>query len=462
MPYLQVSTQVQDSCAVEPIAGIAARLEARAAGYVKDNRLPGAAAGVVHGDALAWSAGVGLADIASRRPPDDTTLYRVASITKTFTGTAIMRLRDEGKLDLDDPIGKHVPEVGHLEGVTIRRLLSHESGLQSEPPDTDWRKVRYEGSTAKNLARAVELGTRVPPNTQHKYSNLGFQLLGEVVTRRSGTPYVDHVRQTILDPLGMSHSGFEPLPPDLAARRATGYGGRFVSDELSESATAPTVYAEGGLWSCVEDLARWISHQFRDDPTLREMQTPRYLVDEAWTEAFGLAWYAIRRGDVVWVQHSGALHGFRSNVCFDPKQRVGAIVLFNGVGDAATLAMDLAEIAREAVAAAPPRIVAPAPTPEGYRDLLGIYFDPDLGLTRRVEWRDGKLTIIDPALVAWRPTLAPTDVPDLFLIEPGVRESGENAVFNRLPDGRVASIFIAAGTWQRMDPVTSAERVTKR
>ena len=448
--------------AVESISSVHGRLDATAARYVKENRLPGAAVGVVHGDSLVWSAGIGFADVAGRRAPETTTLYRVASITKTFTGTAIMRLRDEGKLELDDSVGMHIPEVAHLEGVTIRRLLAHESGLQSEPPDTDWRRVRYEGSAAKNLARAAEIATRVPPNTQQKYSNLGFQLLGEVITRRAGIGYPDYVRRTILDPLGMRHSGFEPLPGSLAALRASGYGGRFVSDELGPSATAPSVYAEGGLWSCVEDLARWISYQFRDDPTLREMQRPRYLADEAWTEAFGLAWYALRRNELVWITHSGALHGFRSNICFDPKLQVGAIVLFNGLGDAATLSIELAGIAREAVAASPPRIDPPAPTPDAYRDLLGIYFDPELGLVRRVEWLDGKLTIIDPALPAWRPTLAGTADRDVFLIERGFRESGENAVFNRLSDGRVASVFIAAGTWQRMDPVATPRGAVRR
>jgi hypothetical protein len=203
----------------------------------------------------------------------------------------------------------------------------------------------------------------------------------------------------------------------------------------------------------VEDLARWVSYQFGDDPTLREMHRPRYLANAEWTEAFGIAWYAIRRGERIWVMHSGALHGFRTNVCFDAAHRVGAVVLLNGVGDAATLAIDLADIALAAAAAGAPAVEAPAPVPDRYRDLLGVYFDRDLGLMRRVEWRDGKLTIVDPELPAWRPTLAPTADPDVFLIEPGFRESGENALFKRLADGRVASVFIAAGTWQRLEPV---------
>ena len=443
---------------MEPVAGGASRLEASAATYIKDNRLPGAAVGVVHGDRLAWWAGIGFADIASRRPPELTTLYRIASITKTFTGTAIMRLRDAGKLRLDDPIGRHLPEVAHLEDVTIRRLLSHESGLQSEPPGTDWRQARYEGSVERNLARASELKTRVPPNSQHKYSNLGVQLLGEVVARRSGMPYVDYVRTQLLEPIGMTNTAFEPLPDALKKQCATGYGGRFVSDELALSATAPTIWAEGGLWSCVEDLGRWISYQFRDDPTLREMHRPRYLVDDDWTEAFGLAWYAVRRKDVIWVQHSGALHGFRSNVCFDPRHEVGAIALINGLADASLLAMDLGEIARDAVMAAAPKIEPPPPIPDAYRPLVGLYLDRELGLTRRVEWRDGTLVIIDPDLPQWRPTMVATGDPNVFLIEAGFRESGENAIFNRLPDGRVASIFIAAGTWVRLDPVAGATR----
>ena len=204
---------------VSPIADVVLKLEARAASFVKENRLPGAAVGVVHGDELVWSAGIGFADVASQRPTDDATLYRVASITKTFTGTAILQLRDEGLLHLDDPAVVYVPELrgasspfGDIETVTIRRILSHESGLVSEPPGTNWMTPTYEGVAERNLARVAEIGTRIPPNVQQKYSNLGYQLLGEIVARLSGLPYVEYVRASILDPLDMAGSVFEPLP----------------------------------------------------------------------------------------------------------------------------------------------------------------------------------------------------------------------------------------------------------
>lgn len=129
----------------EPIAAVTNTLEAKAASFVKEGRLPGAAVGVVHGDELAWFAGIGFADVAERRAPEPTTLFRIGSITKTVTGTAIMQLRDEGRLRLDDPAVVYLPELrdaaspfGPIETLTIRRMLSHESGLQGDPPGTDW------------------------------------------------------------------------------------------------------------------------------------------------------------------------------------------------------------------------------------------------------------------------------------------------------------------------------------
>ena len=455
-----------------PLEGVADKLEAAAASFVKEHRLPGAAVGIVHDDGLAWSAGIGFADVAARRAPQVSTLYRIASITKTFTGTAVMQLRDEGRLHLDDPAVEHLPELraasspfGRVETVTIRRLLSHESGLVGDPPGTDWTVPVYEGLVERNLDRVTQIGTRVPANTQQKYSNLGYQLLGEVVARVSGTSYPEYVRQRILEPLGMTGTAFEPLPEELLERRATGYAARFLSDELEPASIPPTVWAEGGLWSSVEDLARWISFQLREDAgprggaqvlagsTLKEMHIARYLGNEEWTEAWGVVWYAIRKDEVTWVQHSGGIHGFTTCACFDPKERVGAIALLNGVGDAEALAMELGKIARDAVVAAASPVEPPASMPEAYRPLLGIYVNPEQGLAVRLEWRDGKLVFVDPSEPTWHPTLAPTDDPDVFIVEPGVRESGEPATFRRTPDGRVASVHLASETHVRLEPV---------
>jgi CubicO group peptidase (beta-lactamase class C family) len=465
----------------EPVAGGAEQFEAKLASFVRDNRLYGAAAGVVHGAELVWSGGAGFADLAAGRPSGPDVLYRIASITKTFTGTAILQLRDAGKLDLDDPVVKWVPELADsaspetIGGVTIRRLLSHESGLLSEPPGTDWMALppSYEGVIARNLERVSEIFTAVPPNTQNKYCNLGYQLLGEIVSRVSQVPYPQYVAERILTPLQMSSTGFEPLDPAKAERCAVGYSGRAFSDELPVAPSSPPVWAEGGLWSSVTDLGRWLSFQIAAHPvrpgsdsevpdpqvlsaaTRKEMHKPRYLADDEWSTAWGISWYAVRKDDVTWVQHSGGLHGFTSNACFDRASRVGAIVLVNGEANAPALAMELAAKARELAEAAAPQLSAPTPTPEGLRPLLGLYARIDMSIVLRVEWRDGKLTLVAGDGPAETMPVEPDGEADSFVIGPGFRHSGEPLVFRRRPDGRVSSMRLgSSGTMVRLDPVT--------
>ena len=452
-----------------PASEPAAKYEATAASFVKEHRLPGAAVGVVHDGELAWAGGAGFADRASRRPSDPKSLYRIASITKTFTATAVMQLRDAGKLTLDDPAIAYLSELeavqsplAPIESLTIRRLLSHESGLQSEPPGTNWSDVLYEVDPGRTLARAAEIATRVPVHTQWKYSNLAYQLLGEIVSRVSGTSYPRYIRAKLLQPLGMTSTSLDPLPPRLRTRRATGYEPRFLSDELELAPEDTNVFgAEGGLWSCVEDLARWLSCQMADEPgivsreTLAEMHKPRYLVDEAWTQAWCIGWYARRREDVVWVMHSGGYYGFITNACFEPNEKVGAIALVNGIGNATELALQLGTIAREAVRDAAPAIEVPEPLPVEWQPFVGLYTTRHFGTVMRVEWLDGKLTVLDPDTPAWKPTLAPTDDPDVFEIEPGFRESGELARFERAEDGRVLSLFLAVARLERLEPATA-------
>jgi CubicO group peptidase (beta-lactamase class C family) len=461
-----------------PLAQGATEFEAKVAAFVRDNRLYGAAAGLVHGDELAWSGGTGLADLAGGRRSGPDVLYRIASITQTFTGTAIMQLRDAGTLDLDDQVVKWIPELSDsaspatIGTVTIRRLLSHESGLVSEPPGTDFlaSQPSYEGVAARNLERVTEIFTAVPPNSQLKYCNLGYQLLGEIVHRASGTAYPQYVADRILSPLGMSSTAFEPLPPELAGRRAVGYAGRAFSDELAVAPAMPQLWAEGGLWSTVEDLARWLSFQLAaheedhghgaaESPVLagatrREMHKPRYLSDEDWSSAWGITWYSVRKDDVTWVQHSGGLPGFTSNACFDRASKVGAIVLVNGSADASGLAMTLAAAGRGLAGSAAPEVRVPAPTPADLVPLLGLYAPADMSFLIRVEWRDGKLTLVDVAEQGEKVPVERGSQPGSFVVAPGYRQSGEPVKFRRRPDGAVVSLLFGGGSLLRLDPVS--------
>jgi CubicO group peptidase (beta-lactamase class C family) len=456
-----------------PVAAGAAVLEAKLASFVKDGRLPGAIAGVVHGNELAWCGAAGFADRSTRRPAQRETLYRIASITKTFTGTAIMRLRDAGLLDLDDPAVAYLPELRNavspfapIEAVTIRRMLSHESGLANEPPGTDWAVPVYQGIPSLTLARAADIVLKLPPNSTHKYSDVAYQLLGEIVTRVSGTAYDQYLRESVLDPLGMSATSFEPLADALLDRRATGYDWRGLTDELDLAPAISQVWAEGGLWSSLEDIAKWLSFQMsaHRDPvanspvltaaTLREMHKPRYLADDDWTVAWGISWCANRVDDVVWVQHSGGLPGFTSTACFDPRTQVGAVVLLNGTSNSVAIAHDLGSIARGLVLTVPPVIEMPAPAPAQYAPLLGAYARPGLlGWILRLEWRDGKLTFIAPEAPDWQLKLVPTTDPDVFTPEPGSDFAGEDVRFRRLVNGLVTSVHVMDCTFARLDPV---------
>ena len=152
---------------VDLVAAGSPQFEAALASFVTGNRLAGGVAGVVYGDELAWSAGAGFADQAARQASDPAMLYAIASITKTFTGTAIMQLRDAGRLDLDDPAVAWLPELRQaaspfspIETVTLRRMLSHESGLAAEPPGTDWAIPAYPGDPEQTLRRPARSPSR--------------------------------------------------------------------------------------------------------------------------------------------------------------------------------------------------------------------------------------------------------------------------------------------------------------
>ena len=235
------------------------------------------------------------------------------------------------------------------------------------------------------------------------------------------------------------------------------------------------VWAEGGLWSSAEDMARWILFQlggYGGDPdgdsgaavvldpaSLREMHRPRYLADDSWSRAWGISWCGFRKDDHVWIQHGGGLPGFTSILCFDPARRVGAVVLVNGTAPGLDIGYELAAIARAAMPE--PRLsgaVSAAP-PAGYLPLLGVYSRPHLGgWVIRLEWQAGDLVFVSPEAPGWKLALLPTADPDVFTVEPGSNLAGEDVVFRRLADGRVGSVLLVETSYARLDPAVGSER----
>ena len=199
-------------------------------------RVTGAAIGIVRDQELVWSLGFGYADLATDRVPDADTLFRCGSITKTLTATAIMQLRDEGKLAIDDPIARYIPEFRAVkarfsrpENVTIRRLLTHTSGLMGEGPNNGWENLEFP-PIEEMVAALGQAEIVIEPETQYKYSNLGFALLGEVISRVSGQRYCDYIQRNLLETLGMNGSGLS-LTDSMRPRMATGYTIRVLEGE---------------------------------------------------------------------------------------------------------------------------------------------------------------------------------------------------------------------------------------
>ena len=166
----------------------------------REKRLPSVSAAVLRDGELIWDNAVGVADVDAGHEATPDTQYRIGSITKTFTAAAIMQLRDAGKLDLEDTLDRHVEGAAHTP--TIRRLLSHASGLQRETQDDSWLTLRFAppDELLETLAQAEFV---LPAGARFHYSNLAFALLGIVVERVSGVPYQDYVREHLFEPIGL-------------------------------------------------------------------------------------------------------------------------------------------------------------------------------------------------------------------------------------------------------------------
>ena len=249
--------------------------------------------------------------------------YRIGSITKTMTAVLVMQARDEGLLDLDDPLSAHLGEIGYGE-VTVREALAHVSGMQSEPRGPWWERTR--GSDFAALVAANDGSGRVAgPGEWFHYSNLGYGLLGEVVARRLGGRWRDLVNDRLFRPLGMRSTSYLPRPGAQAGWSVDHFTGIRVHEPLTETgAMAPA----GQLWSTLADLVTWGQvlagghPQVISPATLEEMGRPV-------TPGYGLGLMLNVHPGGRLVGHDGSMPGFMASLHVDPDSGIGAVVLTN-------------------------------------------------------------------------------------------------------------------------------------
>jgi CubicO group peptidase (beta-lactamase class C family) len=361
-----------------------------------ERHLPSVVAGAVRDGMVIWADAVGLAEVESGEEATPDHQYRIASITKTFTAVAVMQLRDQGKLALDDPLDRHIP--GAARTPTLRALLGHASGLQREPAGRIWQTLEF--PSREQLVDGLEESEQVLESGAYRhYSNLGFSLLGEVVARVSGIEYERYVEERVLRPLGLQRTTWTPQAP-----AATGY---FVDAWTDTAVPEPVVEGRatasaGELWSTVHDLCRWAA--FLADPvnevlsadTVEEMQAFQTMTDlEQWTVGHGLALMLMRKGDRIYAGHSGAHLGFLSNVaCHRPTRTGAAVVTNSSAGLAVTaLGVDLADAVAGAWPADPkPWRPGEAP-PAELEGVLGVWWSE--GIEYVFRYRDGRLEALE-------------------------------------------------------------------
>ncbi len=336
--------------AAQPVDDWAA-VAARFSTAVRDAGIVGASMIFVKDGAVAHEAMAGLQDRETGRPVDRDTIFHWASITKTFTGVAIMQLRDRGLFSLDDPVVKYVPELGEIHNpfgdvsqVTIRHLMSHSGGFRAgtwpwggDQPWHPFEPTRWSQLVA--MMPYTELQFR--PGTRYSYSNPGVIFLGRIIERFSGDDYEVYVTKNILMPLGMTRTFFDRAPVHLRAHRSHSY--RLTDEGLREQPfdfDSGITVSNGGLNAPLGDMAKYLAFLIDGNDTvlrrssLLEMATPQIRARAGEGASgddvqAGLSCFLERHGDVELVGHSGDQNGFISHLYVHRPSRSGYVVSFN-------------------------------------------------------------------------------------------------------------------------------------
>ncbi len=328
------------------------------ASYAAKNHFPGYAFGIMLDGKLVYKGSGGYIDLEKKIPATTSAMFRIASMSKSFTAMAILQLRDQGKLQLDDPVAKYIPEIRDQQltsdapVITIRHLLTHSAGF---PEDNPWGD-RQLADTRETLLKLIRKGISFSnvPGVAYEYSNLGFACLGYIIEKVTGKPYSEYITEHICKPLNMSQAAYEySLVPD--AELAHGY--RWIdNDWKTEALLHDGIYgAMGGMITSIESFSKYVAlHQQAWPPrndadegplrrsSIREMHQPwrfnslnaQFVYPDgrkcpvATAYGYGLRWTRDCEGRTI-IEHSGGLPGFGSNWKIFPEYGLGVILFAN-------------------------------------------------------------------------------------------------------------------------------------
>ena len=325
----------------------------------RENHAPATAYGVIYQGELIHKGGFGICETENETPADANTVFRIASMTKSFAAAAILQLRDAGKIQLDTTFIDYVPEIAGLQlptadsaAITVRQLLSMNAGFPQDDPWADRQMYRDDASLTANYNLGATFSS--PPGTRFEYSNLGYMLLGRIITNVSGQPALDYMTEQLIQPLGMIDTVWNASEV-AEGRLACPYhylDEQLIPEELIPSAGDNAAFA--GLFTTVADLAIWVSffldawppRDGADDGILK--RSSRREMQRIWTAAppglppyqlgssravsgngYGFGLFIEHNGRYPVVGHGGGLPGYGSYMCWSPEHQIGVVGLGN-------------------------------------------------------------------------------------------------------------------------------------
>jgi CubicO group peptidase (beta-lactamase class C family) len=314
------------------------------------NQIPGISMALVYKQNVIWRYALGVSDMASQSKTTTRTIYSICSISKLFTSIALMQLRDQGLLRLDDPIEKHLPwytleqSYDQSAPITIQALLTHSSGLPRESDYPYWNAPLFNfPSRDKMIEQLKNQKTLYCADTYYQYSNLGLTLAGEIVTEVSGKDFKTYVTENIIKPLDLKDTRPE-MPEDLWGKQlAIGYSSKTREGRRNKLPffQANAITPAAGFSSTAEDLAQFAAWQLRlletnqteilQANTLREMHRAHWLESD-WKTARGLGFGVYKNGDRSYVGHYGSCPGYRSGVLLNTQNQLAVIFMANASG----------------------------------------------------------------------------------------------------------------------------------
>lgn len=324
-------------------------VDACVAAAMAKHHIPGVSVAVMKDGKRVLAKGYGLADVELNVPATEETVYQLASVTKTFTASAVMMLAKDGKLGLDDKVADRVKNLPDAwKDVTVRHLLNHTSGIKSYTSVDGFEKQMRKDFAPREILEMVAKEPLVfPPGDRWEYSNTGYFLLGLVIEEAAGKPYGEVLTERIFRPLGMSRTRVNDLRAIIPGR-AKGYGRDGDSLTNGEYVSPTQPFSAGALVSTVADLAKWDAALTAGSPldhaTLDQMWTPAKLNGGGEAE-YGLGWQVTKIEGHRSVAHGGGIPGFSTQITRFPDDKLSVIVLTNLEGGRAeSLARGIAAV----------------------------------------------------------------------------------------------------------------------